>query len=339
MAPSVSVESTVDKSLLEYLKQVRAQEIVLGTMDLSEFGILIDGLYFYKNEKLAADFMALDLLARSFCKIAVDHYPILLGKPAISTAGKGVISVDPSNLCLPDIAEIHVECPAETFFETLSGKARGDSDVLFFNTRKFYQLSGVARLPKASYHRDNASSVIRILRFKSSQYVALAFSFSHVMFDGIGGISFMNHWAEYTRNLEAVENGMYKLLEPPVSDREVMNRRFEGVQPKEPPFVKHFKETLPPLSMDMPKDIAPVLMASPDVPVIEEQHLVHFTASNLERLRQDIDRNETTNIALAALMTRNIVLANQRVFGTLPKTSYMVIPYDSRARSGIPRQY
>ncbi|KAJ1646376.1 hypothetical protein LPJ64_002121 [Coemansia asiatica] len=330
----------VATSPLEYLKKVRSQKIVLGTMDLSEFGILVDGLYFYKNEHFTSHFMPLDLLVRSFCRIAVDHYPILLGRPTINKAGKGVISVDPLNLCLPDFADMFVDHPAEMFFETLPGTLKDSSEVLFFNTRKFYQTSGVGRLPKASYHRDNASSIIRILRFKDSQYVALSFSFSHVMFDGIGGISFMNHWAEYTRNLDAVENGTYRLSEPPINDRRVMERCFEGVDPIEPLYIKHFKETLrPSLTMGMSKDIAPVLMATPDVAIIEEHHLMHFTAASLERLRQDIDKDETTNIALAALMTKSIVLANQRTFGTLPENSYMVIPYDSRVRSGIPKQY
>ncbi|KAJ2229795.1 hypothetical protein IWW45_006052, partial [Coemansia sp. RSA 485] len=131
-----------DAPSFEYLRQVRSQDIVLGTLDLSEFGILIDGLYFYKNERHPTDFMSLNLLTRSFCRIAVDHYPILLGRPTVNSAGKGVIRVDPDNLCLPDFADINVDHPAEMFFETLPDKAQDSSDVVFFNTRKFYQTSG-----------------------------------------------------------------------------------------------------------------------------------------------------------------------------------------------------
>ncbi|KAJ1839285.1 hypothetical protein LPJ73_006816 [Coemansia sp. RSA 2703] len=283
--------------------------------------------------------MPLDLLVRSFCRIVVDHYPIIAGRPAINSVGKGVLVVDPSNPNVPDIDDIHIEQPAESFFEILPSETKGDPSASFFNTRKLYSISGIPNLPKATYHRDNSSAIIRFLRFKDSPYVGLMFSISHVIFDGIGAIMFLNHWAEYTRNFAAVEDGAYQLIEPPLIDRKIMDQCFEDVEPLELPSIRHFKENLPSFSMESPANIAPVLMATPDVEVLEEQHLIHFTAANLERMRQDIDPSQTTNTVLAALMTKNVLLANIKTYGTMPKTSYMVIPYDSRPISGIPRQY
>ncbi|KAJ1719466.1 hypothetical protein LPJ53_005780 [Coemansia erecta] len=328
-----------DSALFAHLRNIKPQEIELCTLDLSEFGIFVGSMFFYKNTDSTPDFMPLDLLARSFCRLAVDHYPIIAGRPTVNSAGKGVIVVDPDNLNLPDFAEITVEHPAESFFETLPSETKDDPNALFFNTRKFNSISGVSRLPKATYHRDNAAMIIRIIRFKDSPYTALMFSFSHVLFDGISAIMFMTQWAEYMRNFAAVEDGVYQLIEPPLIERRIMDQCFDKVVPLELPSISHFKENVPVLQMESPKNIAPVLMATPDVAIIEEQHLIHFTAANLERMRQDIDPSQTTNTVLAAVMTKNVLLANIRTYGTMPKTSYMVVPYDSRSISGIPRQY
>ncbi|KAJ2784061.1 hypothetical protein GGI15_002382 [Coemansia interrupta] len=322
-----------------YLSNIKPQEIELGTLDLSEFGIFVGSMFFYKNTENDPDFMPLDVLAHSFCRLVVDHYPIVAGRPTVNSAGKGVIVVDPDNLNMPDFDEITVEHPAESFFETLPSETKDDPSALFFNTRKFNSDSGISRLPKATYHRDNASVVIRIIRFKDSPYTALMFSFSHVMFDGISAIMFMTHWAEYMRNFSVVEDGAYQLIEPPLLERKYMEQCFENVEPLELPSIRHFKENVPVIQMESPKNIAPVLMATPDVDIVEEQHLIHFTAANLERMRQDIDPSQTTNTVLAAVMTKNVLLANIRTYGTLPKTAYMVVPYDSRSISGIPRQY
>ncbi|KAJ2388595.1 hypothetical protein GGI05_003749, partial [Coemansia sp. RSA 2603] len=226
-----------DDSHFAYLRTIKPQEIELGTLDLSEFGTFVSGLYFYKNTANTPDFMPLDLLVRSFCRIVVDHYPIIAGRPAINSVGKGVLVVDPSNPNVPDIDDIHIEQPAESFFEILPSETKGDPSASFFNTRKLYSISGIPNLPKATYHRDNSSAIIRFLRFKDSPYVGLMFSISHVIFDGIGAIMFLNHWAEYTRNFAAVEDGAYQLIEPPLIDRKIMDQCFEDVEPLELPSI------------------------------------------------------------------------------------------------------
>ncbi|KAJ1728069.1 hypothetical protein LPJ61_004239, partial [Coemansia biformis] len=62
------------------LRSVEQQEIELGTMDLASFGINLDGVYLYRNADADADprqFMALDRIARGFCRVVAEHYPIV----------------------------------------------------------------------------------------------------------------------------------------------------------------------------------------------------------------------------------------------------------------------
>ncbi|KAJ1719465.1 hypothetical protein LPJ53_005779 [Coemansia erecta] len=326
---------------LKTLSQVKLHEIELSALDLVEFGIFVDGIHFYKNENENddEDFMSMDKIARSFCKLVVDHYPIVVGHPTINAAGKGVIKVDPDNLCIPDFEEINIEHPAEAFFETRPNDVEGHSDVVFFNTRKFYESSGIQQLPKASYQRDNSAVIIRILRFKDSSYCAFTFSLSHVIFDGIGVMVFINNWAEYACNLESAESGTYKLANPPLADRQILTDSLKDAEPLDVPFIRHFKENAPPLPIELPPNIAPVLMSSPDIAVSEEQHLIHFSGKALNLMRDEIDPSQTTNTAIAALMTKNVLLANVNVYGTAPQISYVALAYDCRIHSGIPQQF
>ncbi|KAJ2372194.1 hypothetical protein IW150_004235, partial [Coemansia sp. RSA 2607] len=314
-------------------------EIELGTLDLVEFGIILDGIYFYKNGTNDENFMSMEKITHSFCKLVVDHYPIVVGHPTINAAGKGVIKVDPDNLCIPDFEEIEIDHPAEMFFETRTNDVEGRNDVVFFNTRKFYQISGIEQLPKASYQRDNSAVIIRVLRFKDSSYSAFTFSLSHVIFDGIGAMAFINHWAEYARNLDSVESGDYKLTNPPLIDRQILTDSFKNVEPLDVPYIRHFKENVPPLPIEFPSNIAPFLINSPDIAVSEEQHLIHFSGRALNQLRDEIVPSHTTNTAIATLMTKNMLLANTKVYNMVPEISYILLAYDCRMRSNIPQQF
>ncbi|KAJ1998118.1 hypothetical protein GGI04_005142 [Coemansia thaxteri] len=314
------------------LAAISAQEIELGTMDLAEFGITVDGLYLYRSSNNDADFMALDMLQRSFYQLVADHYPIVVGRPGVNSAGKAVIAVDPSNLCMPDFAEIKVPHPATAFLTTRPGA----TPVRFFDLRRFYRDSGVDRLPRATYHQDHAAAIVRVLRF-SDNYVALAYSMSHVLFDGTGTIMFMNHWAEYTRAMRA--GTAVRLTHQPENSRAELQKYLDGVEPVEPPFIAHFKAMMPAEPMPKLPHIAPVLMASPDVPSCEEQHLLHFTPAGLERMRQDMGGALTINLALMALFTKALVHANTQTFGTPPQVAYAVVPYDGRLRADIPAHF
>ncbi|KAI7832907.1 transferase family-domain-containing protein [Kickxella alabastrina] len=321
------------------LANIKTQEIELGTLDLAQFGIVADTIYLFKNKRNDASFMPFGALAQSFCMLVADHYPVIVGRPIVNSAGKGVMAVDPSNLCLPDIAEVFIDHPIELFLETRPGGSEDKPNVLFFNTRKFYRDSGVDCLSQATYHRDNSAAIVRVLRFKNSPYVGISYSISHVLFDGTGTTMFINHWAEYMRNLDAVRNGTYQLAEPPINDRQVMSNCMDKVEPLELPFIEHFKEILPPMQILFPTNIAPVLMSSNDNQQFKYQHVLHFSLANLERMRQHIDKDQTVNTVLAAFLARNILLANINVFGTEPKTSYVMMAYDGRTRSAIPRNF
>ncbi|KAJ2721855.1 hypothetical protein GGI07_003692 [Coemansia sp. Benny D115] len=328
-----------DDTYLGYLAGMQKQEIELATLDMAQSGIVVDGVYFYKNDNAAKDFMSTDLLARSFYKLVADHYPIMIGRPIINEHGKGVMAVDPSNPCLLDIADIEVEQPAEYFFTTRPNENKGDPEVEFFDLRKFYRQSGVPRLPQASIQRDNSLAIVRMLRFRNSPYMAFSFSISHVIFDGISTIDFMNHWAEYARNFAQVESGKYKLAEPPMLDRQIINKYFDNVEPLELPFIEHFKSIFPPLSMGTAGSIAPILFASPDVEPLKDQHVLHFKAGALEQLRNDVDPQQTVTSAMTALLTKCITQANTKVYGSVPQAAHAMIAYDSRGRTDIPRRY
>ncbi|KAI7832920.1 transferase family-domain-containing protein [Kickxella alabastrina] len=321
------------------LANIKAQEIELSTFDLAVYGIIVGDIYFYKNEQKDASFMPFGALAQSFCMLVADHYPVIVGRPTVNSAGKGVMAVDPSNLCLPDIAEVFIDHPIELFLETRPSGSEDKPNLLFFNTRKFHRDSGVDCLPQVTYKSDHSAAIVRVLRFKNSPYVGISFASSHMLYDGIGLYAFMNHWAEYMRNLNAIRNGTYQLAEPPINNRQVMTNCLDKVEPLELPFIKHFKEILPPMQMPFPTNIAPVLLSSPDMPLIQDQHVLHFSPANLERMRQHIDKDQTVNTVLAAFLARNILLANINVFGTEPKTSYVMMAYDGRTRSAIPRNF
>ncbi|KAJ2611745.1 hypothetical protein H4S08_003016 [Coemansia sp. RSA 1365] len=318
--------------LHDYFKAVEAQELELGTLDLATFGINADGFYIYRNTTQESGFMSFDRISRGFCKVAADYYPMILGRPTVNSDGKAVILVDPSDICMPDIAEIMVEHPIEDFIETRKNDIKGGKDIRFFNKHKFYSNSGVSRLPQATYNRDDAGAVVRVIRFKDNEYVGLYVVMTHVLFDGTGFITFLNHWAEYSRNIDAD----YKLEKPPVNDRSVVREYFDKITPTDPPFIKHMKEFNATPPMASPANIAPILMATPDTPGLVEQHLLHISGTKLEKLRQDIDKSQTINLVLAAMLTKSMVQVNMKEFKVAPIWSYVMFPFDCRLRTDIP---
>ncbi|KAI9506580.1 hypothetical protein GGI25_003420 [Coemansia spiralis] len=329
--------SSNDETPRDIFKGIRPQEIELGTVDIANCGVRVDGIYFYKNTTNSPNFMSVDILSCSLYKVIADYYPILAGHLKLNIKGKAVISVDPDNLCIPDFREIHVDHPAESFFITRPSKESSKDDCLsFFNLHKFYRASGIGRLPYATYYRDNAAVVIRILRFKDSPYVALTYSISHVVFDATSTISFIKHWAEYSRNFN---NPEHKITLPPEHNRDVMHKCFETVEPNEPSFIKHFRETAVPLNIQSPENIAPILLSAPDMLPFEEQHLLHISGTNLERMRHDTDSSQTTIMVLTAALTKAMVQANTKALNRTPKTAYVAVAYDGRQRSGVPQNF
>ncbi|KAJ2742425.1 hypothetical protein GGI20_004500 [Coemansia sp. BCRC 34301] len=118
-----------------------------------------------------------------------------------------------------------------------------------------------------------------------------------------------------------------------------MQKYFDSVKPVDPPFIRHFRESVPPLPMELPAQIAPVLIASPDSPLCEEQHLIHFSPASLERMRQDIDAKQTVSMALMALCTQAMVRANTLTFKAAPQISYVMMAYDGRLRADMPSNF
>ncbi|KAI7824571.1 transferase [Kickxella alabastrina] len=324
---------------LNHLAKIKSQEIELSILDLAMFRLKVDSIYLYKNKLSNPNFMPLDVLAESLCLLIADHYPILVGRPTVNSAGKGIISIDSSNLCLPDIAEIIVDSPVESFFETCPNDSEDKSDIQFFNTRRFYCNSGVAHPPHASYHRDHSAVIVRVLRFKDDSYVGISYSMSHCIFDGIGAMAFVNHWGEYARNLEEIKNGKYQLVEPPLNDRQVLNDCFSKVEPLDLPFVSYFKGILPPLPEISPAAIASSMLSTPDLQAIEDLHVLHFSRANLERIRHHVDKDQTINVAFVTLLTKNMVQANIKAFGKAPQATYVMTPYNCRAQSTIPKHF
>ncbi|KAJ1718169.1 hypothetical protein LPJ61_006785, partial [Coemansia biformis] len=280
--------------------------------------------------------MALDRIARGFCRVVAEHYPIVVGRPTVTADGRAVMAVDPADLCLPDIAELAVDRPAEDFFETRSHPDEARPAVRFFNLPRFYRTSGIRRPPQASYNRDHAAAVVRVIRFRDSAYVALYISLSHVLFDGLGATAFFNHWAAYARH---ADDAAVVLAAPPVNDRGAVRAYFASVAAVEPPHITHFRECAAALPMASPANIAPILMATPDIPPVEEQHLLHIAPARLEQLRQDVDASQTTFLALAALLTKTMLQANIAAMGAVPRRSYVMLPYDCRQRTGIPAAF
>ncbi|KAJ2558613.1 hypothetical protein EV175_000707 [Coemansia sp. RSA 1933] len=326
-------------SLSDILSGIEPQEIELGTLDLANSGIRCDGLYIYENKDNDPGFMSFDKLTRSLYEVIAKYYPVLAGRPTVSSKGKAVIVVSPDSLCLPDVKEIQIDHPAESFF-AYSTETKADSGegkrVRFFDLQKFYRTDGVERLPYATYHRDHALVIVRVLRFKGSRYTALSYSLLHGMFDGIATIAFVNHWAEHARNMD---NADYRLASLPIHDRSVIHSCFDGVESVELPFIKHFKDFSGTEKFDSPENIAPVLLATPDVPQVAEQHLLHITPGNLKLLRKEAGDTHTSAMALIAVLARSMVHANAKVFGTESKTTYVAVAYDSRQRSGVPLNF
>lgn len=312
---------------VDILSSIPAQEIELATIDIAQFGIVSDGLYFYQNKADKVDFIVKDKLVNGLHRLIAEHYPIMVGRPQVNAKGKVVMAVDPTDLAVPSFEEISVDTPAEDYFIT-------KDNVKFFDIHKFYQKSGISKLPRATKHKKDSLAIFRTLRFKNSDYVGLMFSVSHAIFDGTAMIAFMTHWAQYVR-----DSTNAKLRKPPIGDRNVVNKYFEGVEPKELPFIKHFNQIIPgspPVSFD---SIAPMLLSSPDVEMVADQHLIHFTKAKLEQMRQDLDPSQTTNFVLLAMIIRAITKANTEVFYDEPEYVYPVVAYDCRFRSDIPAEY
>ncbi|KAJ1895676.1 hypothetical protein LPJ66_004449 [Kickxella alabastrina] len=328
-----------NNSHLKHLAEIKTQEIELGTLDLAMFGTVMGDIYLYKNGRNDPDFMPFDAVAHSFCMLVANYYPILVGRPTVNSVGKGVMAVDPSNLCLPDIAEVFIDHRAESFFEARPNDSKDKPDTLFFNVHKFYRGSGVVHLPQATYHRDHSAAFVRILRFKNNSYVGISLSVSHGLFDGTSYLAFINHWAEYARNLDDVKNGTYQLAKPPNGDRQVMINCLDKVEPLAPPFIEHFRNIVSPLPMNFSTNIASVLMSLPDIQPIKDQHVLHFTPANLERMRHYIDEEQTINVTLIALLAKSMLQANIKAFGEEQQISYVAMAYDGRTRSTIPRNF
>ncbi|KAJ1935245.1 hypothetical protein FBU59_005450 [Linderina macrospora] len=91
--------------------------------------------------------------------------------------------------------------------------------------------------------------------------------------------------------------------------------------------------------MEFPKNPVPLLMQSPDSPYYEQQHLLHISAENLERMRQDIDPSQSTNNILMSLLLKCIPKANAELFGCPPLNTYVMMAYDMRTRSTIPQTF
>ncbi|KAJ1776330.1 hypothetical protein LPJ67_006433, partial [Coemansia sp. RSA 1938] len=243
--------------------------------------------------------------------------------------------VDLDNLCMPDIAELSVKLPAEHFFETCNYK-NGDT-VKSFNLRKFFCKSGISALPEATFSSDHLAAIVCLICFKDSPYIVLYISLPHVIFDGTAAVALFNNWAECTRNLD---NPDHKLKYPPVNDCKVVRDYFDTVTAIEPPHTKHFKDLGAESLVKVPPGaIAALLLAAPDIPAFEEQHLLHFTAEKLEQLRQDVDKAQTTNLALAALLTKTILQANIQIFNSMPTWSYVMFLYDCRHHTEVPMTY
>ncbi|KAJ1854625.1 hypothetical protein GGH12_004162 [Coemansia sp. RSA 1822] len=334
--PSTSAaEEMLAATLNSHLSSIKAQDIELGTIDIATFGANVDGMSIYKNTMDDKEFMSIDRITDGLYKVIAKYYPIVVGRPSVGKNGKGVIVVDPDNLCMPDIAELKIDLPAEHFFETRNYK-KGDT-VKFFNLRKFFRDSGISKFPESTFSHDHSAAIVRLIRFKDSPYVALYISLPHMIFDGTALTAFLNNWAECTRNLD---NPDYKLQYPPINDRKVVSNYFDTVTAIEPPHTKHFKDLGAESLVKVPSSIiASLLFSAPDIPVFEEQHLLHFTAEMLELLRQDVDEAQTTNLALAALLTKTILQANIQTFNSMPTWSYVMFPYDCRQRAKVPMTY
>ncbi|KAJ2425091.1 hypothetical protein GGF47_002650 [Coemansia sp. RSA 2524] len=318
-----------------HLSSIKAQDIELGTIDIATFGANVNGLIIYKNMTDDAEFMSINHITNGLYKVIADYYPIVVGRPSIGKNRKGVIVVDLDNLCMPDIAELSVKLPAEHFFETCNYK-NGDT-VKSFNLRKFFCKSGISALPEATFSSDHLAAIVCLICFKDSPYIVLYISLPHVIFDGTAAVALFNNWAECTRNLD---NPDHKLKYPPVNDCKVVRDYFDTVTAIEPPHTKHFKDLGAESLVKVPPGaIAALLLAAPDIPAFEEQHLLHFTAEKLEQLRQDVDKAQTTNLALAALLTKTILQANIQIFNSMPTWSYVMFLYDCRHHTEVPMTY
>ncbi|KAJ2128114.1 hypothetical protein GGH17_004515 [Coemansia sp. RSA 788] len=296
-----------------HLSSIKAQDIELGTIDIATFGANVNGMIIYKNMTDDTEFMATNRITNGLYKVIADYYPIVVGRPSIGKNRKGVIVVDLDNLCMPDIAELSVKLPAEHFFETCNYK-NGDM-----------------------VNRDHSAAIVRLICFKDSPYIVLYISLPHVIFDGTAIAAFLNNWAECTRNLN---NPDHKLKYPPVNDCKVVKDYFDTVTAIEPPHTKHFKDLGAKSLVKVPSSvIAALLLAAPDIPAFEEQHLLHFTAEKLEQLRQDVDKAQTTNLALAAVLTKTILQANIQMFNSMPTWSYVMFPYDCHHHTEVPMTY
>ncbi|KAJ2784724.1 hypothetical protein H4R18_000939 [Coemansia javaensis] len=334
----MTADDTSRPSPCDYFRSVQRHEAELSTADLATFGIHLDGMYLFRNKSGDAQFMSVERIARGFCRLVAEHYPLVLGRPTVrADDGRAVLAVDPDNLCLPDIGEMAVDQPAEAFFETRPHPDAEKPAVRFFNLRRFYAASGVARLPQATYNRDNAAAIVHVIRFQDNAYVALHISLTHVLFDGMGVTAFFRNWAAYTRGVDDPECA---LKTPPVNDRSVVRAYFDSVAAVVPPYLAQFRELTAGRPMASPANIAPIMMAAPDTPGIEEQHLLHITPARLKQLRQDVDPLQTAFLVLAALLAKTALQANvQEQGGAVPKISYVMIPYDVRPRSTIPAAF
>ncbi|KAJ1945268.1 hypothetical protein EC988_005794, partial [Linderina pennispora] len=266
-------------SPLSYLSSIKAQDILLETLDVVEFGISVDNILFFENKANDPDFMSKEAISRSLYRIIADHYPILVGRPKLTDDQRCAISVDPDNLNMPSVEDVYVDQPADRFLITL----KKEKDLRFFNLKKLVDTVGMDKFPKSTFHKDHSSVVLRLLRFKDNSYVGFSLCLPHAVFDGIGCVVFQANLSAYVRN-----GGYCKLADPPINDRKVIADHFSTVTPEPLSIVKHF-ESVPDLPMTFPKNVIPLLMQSPDTPPYEQQHLLHISAENLERMRQDID--------------------------------------------------
>ncbi|KAJ1943514.1 hypothetical protein FBU59_002887 [Linderina macrospora] len=315
-----------------YLSSIKAQEIPLELIDVAEFGISVDSFGFYKNKTNDPDFLSKETIARNLNRIIADHYPILVGRPKLTDNQKCAISVDPNNLNLPSVEDVYVDQPAGEFLITL----RKEKELQFFNLKKFVDAVGMDKFPKSTFHKDHSSVVIRLIRFQDNSYVGFSLCLPHVIFDGISCAMFMSNFAAYVRN---EGNDDYVLPDPPINDRKIFADYFASVTPEPLSIVKHFKEDLPDLPMEFPKNPVPLLMQTPDLPLYEQQHLLHISAENLERMRQDIDPSQSTNNILMSLLLKCFSKANAETFGNPPINTYVTMAYDMRNRSGIPQNF
>ncbi|KAI8320586.1 transferase family protein [Martensiomyces pterosporus] len=315
---------------------VRSQAIPLSAIDMLVGVIRIPYIFFYENTSGAGDFMPSEPLRTSFY-LALQHFPILVGRLRSTKYGRFDMVVDSGNLNMPKYVETASSLHYKDIKSAGFGKDKWPSDIAAINAFLVPDLRGEIK-----------TTHVHIVRLKDNSGLVLFLGISHSVVDGVGYYAFLNHWAKLCK---AMRNVAARVPEPRfVFDRSLIQKNLPTARKQidadtynmftQSNIVARWLAWLLPEIRGCALGVFSIVMQC-------ETHVFHIPKATLETLRASVSEfvpkgtRVSDNDLLIALLAKTYVQAHCICEAVLSWISWMeerhqtVFACDIRHRIGI----